>query len=174
MEKGLEKVFMSCVVDDMYLELKLKEGVKEALSSCLKTVQSGNRVDSKALKQRKLLRSLIKGEYLALKEFYDDTDEKENAYLKEILSKLSIERFFQMQMSRIPELFYCLGKYAKRGDSKGYKLQEEMFRKGLENTKYLEKMGIKLLGDRFVSIENNKTEVIDKPVVYVKTSKKIS
>lgn len=174
MGKEPENVFMSCVVGGMYQELKLKKGVREELSIYLKTAQSGNRVDSKALKQRKLLHSLIKGEYLSLREFYDDTDEKGNADLKEILSKLSIERFFQIQMSQVPEWFYYLGKYAKRGSSEEYKLQEKMVHEGLENTEYLEKMGIKLLDDRFVSMENSKTGVIDKPVVYVKTSKKIS
>lgn len=77
-------------------------------------------------------------------------------------------------MSQVPEWFYYLGKYAKNGSRQEYLEQETLFHKGLENTEYLEKMGIKLIENQFVSIEENKTKVIDHSVVYVKNSKKIS
>ncbi len=174
MGKGPENVFMSCVVGGVYQEFKLEEGVREELSIYLKNIQNGNSIDNVSLKKRKVLRNLIEGEYLALSEFYDEKEERENTYLKEILSKLSIKRFFQIQISQVPEWFYYLGKYAKNGSRQEYLEQETLFHKGLENTEYLEKMGIMLIENQFVSIEENKTKVIDHSVVYVKTSKKIS
>lgn len=174
MENVHGNVFMSCVVGGMYQEFTLEEGTIEELSIYLKNMQKKNNKDGIFLKQIKLFRSLIKGEYLSLEEFYNEEREKENDYLKEILVKLPIKRFFQIQMSQVPEWFYYLGKYAKNGSKKDYLKQEKLFHEGLKNTEYLNKMGIKVVDNQFVCTEDDKTQVIEKPTIYVKTSKKIS
>ncbi len=160
MEKVQGNVFMSCVVGGMYQEFKLEEGAIEELSIHLKNMQKKNSKDGIFLKRIKVLRSLIKGEYLSLEEFYNEEKEIENNYLKEILTKLPIKRFFQLQMSQVPEWFYHLGKYARTGFKEDYLKQE--------------KMGIKIVDNQFVCTENDKTQVIEKPAIYVKNSKKIS
>ncbi len=174
MEKVQGNVFMSCVVGGMYQEFKLEEGAIEELSIYLKNMQKKNSKDGIFLKQIKVLRSLIKGEYLSLEEFYNEEKEIENNYLKEILTKLPIKRFFQLQMSQVPEWFYHLGKYARTGFKEEYLKQEKMFHEGLKNTDYLNKMGIEVVDNQFVCTEDDKTQVIEKPAIYVKNSKKIS
>ncbi len=179
MEKVQSNVFMSCVIGGMYQEFKLEEEAFEKLSICLKNVQGKNMRnrtdnDSSSLKQVKLLRSLIREEYLSLASFYNEVDEEENNYLKEVLSILSMKRFFQIQMSQVSEWFYYLGKYAKRGSLQDYKLQEKMFYEGLKNTEYLSKLGLQVIDDQFVCTEEKQMPAMDKPVLFVKKAKRIS
>jgi hypothetical protein len=147
----IDNIFFSCIIDNTYKEFKIDSNLNKKNIRKFIIESNHNLI--------KILKIIESGEYLNLKELIDKENIKLYSDLKDILLKLEVSLYFEMNIKDINNWFKAISKYACNGHIEEYTKQENLYLLGVSNTKYLNKIGVSIEDNHFVLKDKNNEKV---------------